>query len=325
MKRAYSIFFVVTLLSCVWISLNTGITKLHGVLNLLLGHGEQSEILIAQEIRAPRVLAAILVGFVLGVCGALSQGGLRNPLAEPILLGTTGGAALFSIFAITFFKVNLGSSIAIGCGILGALLATVVTFYIGNQGKNTLSFIITGIAVSSILTAAVGILVISMNKPEAKGIIFWALGTLSMATKNQVMTILPIIFITCILAILIAPNLDYLGIGDERARHLGKNVRAIKLSVFVIIAIGMGCITSIFGQISFLSLAVPHITRAIFGVKHRSLVINSGIIGAILLIISDLIARSAAQPNEIPIGFMTALIGAPILILAAKKWSRSHA
>ena len=325
MKRLYSIFSILLLLVTSWTSLNAGVTKLNNVFGLLMGHGDRNDVYIIQEIRAPRVLAAILVGATLGICGALSQGVLRNPLAEPILLGTTGGSALFTLMGILIFNFPLGSLKAITFGAFGALLATLLTFQIGKFGKNGLAFVIMGIAVSASLTSLVGITAAMINKPEARGISFWSLGTLSMTVKSQLFLIAPILILAWLASAILAPQLDFLALGDLRARHLGKNVNQIRFLVFLVIAIAIGAVTSIFGQIAFLALAIPHITRAIFGAKHRALVVNSGILGATLLLIADLLARTLAMPNELPLGLMTALIGAPILIFATRKWLRDHA
>jgi iron complex transport system permease protein len=325
MKRIQSLVLILLLFGISWLSLNTGFTKLDNIFGLLLGQGNQSDVYIAQEIRAPRVLAAILVGATLGIAGSLSQGVLRNPLAEPALLGTTGGAALASLLGVLFFNVTLGSLSAIALSILGALLATFFTFQVGKFAKNGLAFVVMGIAVSATLTAFVGITAVLINKPEARGVTFWALGTLSMTVKSQLQLIAPILLISWFLAVRIASNLDYLALGDTRARHLGKNVNRIRFYVFIIIAISVGCITSVFGQISFLALATPHIVRSIFGPKHKSLVVNSGILGAIILILADLLARSFSNQNELPLGLMTSLIGAPVLIVATRKWLRANA
>ena len=325
MKKAY--FFISTLLLFLlsWISLNSGVVKLHNVAGLLLGHGDPASVSIMQEIRGPRVFAAILVGFILGVGGALSQGALGNPLAEPVLLGTTGGAALFTLLGISIFDASIGSPIAVTWGVLGACLATYLTYLLGRKSKGGFAFIVIGIAVSALLISCVGIAVVMINQPEARGITFWSLGTLSMTTLSHVVMLVPVIFLLIIAMIKIGPNLDYLGIGDLRARHLGKNVPLIRFSTFLCIAISVGTVTSIFGQISFLALAVPHIARSLVGVKHRQVLFLSGLVGAILIVMSDLLARTLSSPNELPIGFMTAIIGAPVLILAVRQWTRTHA
>lgn len=319
MRQRYSIITLAILATAIWISLNSGVVKLHNVLKLILGIGPTDEVLIMHEIRGPRILAAILVGATLGIGGVLSQGTLRNPLAEPLLLGTTGGSALFTLLGLLIFNVTIGSPTALIFGVIGALIATLLTFEASRRGKDTFAFIVMGIAVSATLTALVGIVSIMINKPEARGVTFWSLGTLSMATKEQVLTLLPILILSWIAAIMIAPHLDYLALGDIRAKHLGKNVSRIRIMAFLIISISVGAITSIFGQIAFLALAIPHISRAMVGVRHRSLAINSALLGATLLLLADLAARTWVSPNELPIGLMSALIGAPILISVVRK------
>jgi iron complex transport system permease protein len=323
MKIKYLALSVTPFLALLWISLNSGVVKLNNVVALLFGNGSADQVAIMQEIRAPRVAAAVLVGAILGIGGALSQGALRNPLAEPVLLGTSGGAALFTLAGILLFKLTIGSFAAIAFGILGAVMATLFTYAMGKNGRDGFVFVIVGIAISATLTALVGITAIMINKPEAKGVTFWTLGTLSMSTKGQVFILLPIFLITFVAAIYISPNLDYLAIGDLRAKHLGKNVNQIRFITFLTIATAVGAATSIFGQISFLALAIPHIVRAIVGPRHRNLIIHSALLGATLLLLSDLAARKLAEPNELPIGLMTALIGAPILAISARKWLRN--
>lgn len=325
MKRSYLLGSITALLLLTWISLNSGVIKLGNIFSLAFGNGPADQVAIFQEIRAPRVLASIIVGAILGITGALSQGALRNPLAEPVLLGTTGGAALSTLLGVLFFNLAIGSLAAILLGVIGALLATLATYQLGRNGKNGFTFVVIGIAVSATLISFVGILSVIISKPEARGVTFWSLGTLAMTTKGQIAIILPIFIVSLLAAIFISSELDYLAIGDLRAKHLGKDVSKIRFKVFVIIAISVGAITSVFGQISFLALAIPHIVRSIIGPKHRALVIHSGLLGASLLMLADLIARTLSKPNELPIGLMTALIGAPVLAMAARKWARINA
>jgi len=324
-KRGYLFAGLTLLLATSWISLNTGIIKLNNVLGLLFGNGEADQVSIAQEIRGPRVIAAILVGATLGIAGALSQGALKNPLSEPVLLGTTGGAALFTLLGIIFFNSEIGSPLTISLGILGALSATLLTFQIGKDGRDGFSFVIIGVAVSAILTSLVGLAALIVNSPEARGVTFWTLGTLSMATKPQVLLLLPLLAIAWMAAYLIAPKLDYLALGDIRAKHLGVNSKQVRFKVFLIIAISVGAITSIFGQISFLALAIPHIVRALISPRHKTLVVSSGILGALILLLADLVARTLVSPNELPIGLVTALFGSPVLIISVKRWANRNA
>ena len=325
MKRGYLFAGLTLLLATSWISLNTGIIKLNNVLGLLFGNGAADQVSIAQEIRGPRVLAAILVGATLGIAGALSQGALKNPLSEPVLLGTTGGSALFTLLGILIFNTEIGSPLTISLGIVGALFATLLTFQIGKEGRDGFSFVIIGVAVSAILTSLVGLAALIINRPEARGVTFWTLGTLSMATKPQVLLLLPLLLITWIGAYLIASKLDYLALGDIRAKHLGVNARQVRFRVFLVIAISVGSITSIFGQITFLALAIPHIVRGLISPRHKTLVLSSGILGALILLLADLVARTLVSPNELPIGLVTALFGSPVLIISVKRWASKNA
>lgn len=302
-----------------WISLNIGVVHVTNPLQALFGSGSSDNVSIIQQIRAPRILAGLLVGATLGIAGALSQGTLRNPLAEPVLLGTTGGSALATLLGILFLHQTIGSFASILIGILGALISTLFTFNIASKGKNGYSLIVMGIAVSALLVALVGITTVMINQPNAQGVTFWSLGTLAMTTRNQILILAPILLLTWIAAILHAPKLDYLALGDLHAKHLGVDVKKVRLFSFLIISISVGALTSIFGQIAFLALAIPHIIRAAIGVRHRVLVIHSALLGASLLVGADLLARTVAQPNELPIGLVTALIGAPILITVIRK------
>ena len=319
MKRKFIWLSSTALLLLIWASLNVGIVKLHSVLGLIFNHGNVDEVTIMQEIRGPRILAALLVGAALGVGGALSQGALKNPLAEPVILGTSGGAALATLLGILIFGIEIGTPVAISFGILGALIATFSTYRLGREGKDGISFVIMGIAVSATLIAIVGIASVMIAKPEAKGVTFWSLGTLSMTTRSQSEILLPILIATTFAAIKLAPNLDYLALGDLRAKHLGINVSKIRFQIFLVIAISIGAVTATFGQISFLALAIPHILRAIIGHRHKPLVIHSALLGASLLLFADLATRTLAAPNELPLGLMTAIFGAPVLIIAARK------
>lgn len=327
-RLSHSLVFTVSLIIffvLVWLSLNFGAVRLDGVWGLIFGKGSAEDLAIMQEIRIPRVLAAIIVGASLGIAGTLSQGALRNPLAEPVLLGTTGGASLFTLLGILLGHVSLGTPPAIALGIAGALIATVSTYQMGKGGRDGLSFVVMGLAVSATLTAVVGITAVMINQPEARGVTFWTLGTLSLATKSQTLLLLPIAACAAIGAVYVSNDLDYLSLGDLRAKHLGKEVSRIRFITFAIIALSVGAITSIFGQISFLALAIPHISRTIVGVRHRILILHSALIGASLLLLADLGARTLASPNELPLGLMSALIGAPILMISVRRWFTSNA
>ena len=279
-----------------------------------LAHPGQNEIL--WQIRFPRVSAALLIGAALGVAGLMAQGACNNALAEPSIVGTSAGASLATVIAILLGVVQVGSLGAIACGVLGALLATTLTFKLASlrSGLSSFALIIVGIAVTAILSAVVGISPTMVTRADARSISFWNFGSLSLITQNNLLGI----FITAVvgigLAFKIAPSLDRLSLGDATAFHLGVNVKRTRRLALVALSIAAGGAVSTVGNIAFLGLAAPHIARFIYGPVHRFLVAQSALIGALILLLADTAARSIAQPNELPIGLVTSLIGAPILI-----------
>jgi len=279
-----------------------------------LFHPGRNEIL--WNIRAPRVAAALLVGAALGVAGLMAQGACNNALAEPSIVGTSAGASLATVIAILFGVVQVGSLGAIACGVMGALLATTLTFKLASlrSGLSSFALIIVGIAVTATLSAVVGISTTMVTRADARSISFWNFGSLSLVTSNNLLGILITAVIGIAVAYAIAPALDRLSLGDATAFHLGIDVARTRRLALVALSIAAGGAVSTVGTIAFLGLAAPHIARFIYGPAHRFLVIQSALIGGLILVLADTAARTVAQPNELPIGLVTSLIGAPILI-----------
>ncbi len=294
-------------------SLSVGVTHIDGFWRELFhpGHNE-----ILWQIRFPRVVAALLVGGALAVAGLMAQGACNNALAEPSIVGTSAGASLATVIAILFGVVQVGSLGAIAFGVLGALLATALTFRLASlrSGLSSFALIIVGIAVTAILSAVVGISTSMVTRADARSISFWNFGSLSLITNSNLLGILATTAIGIAIAFRIAPSLDRLSLGDATAFNLGINVSRVRIGALIALSIAAGGAVSTVGTIAFLGLAAPHIARFIYGPAHRFLVIQSAIIGALVLVLADTAARTIAQPNELPIGLVTSLIGAPILI-----------
>lgn len=321
MKRNLSINLTALILTF-WISLNLGATKLDDVAQLLLGGGHEIERSILTEIRLPRVIAAIAVGAALGIAGALAQAVTRNNLAEPGILGTTSGAAFFALIAISLNLTEIGSLTLALIATVGGLITTGLLFYFVRRSLDGLALVIIGIAVSATLSGLVGILASIIKDPNAKGVTFWSLGTLSLATQQNALVISVITTILGLFGYLYARNLDYLALGDLRASHLGVSpIRVRGISLFLMATI-VGFVTSTFGAITFIALATPHIARSIYGVTHQKLILGSALVGAVLLLIADTASRSLAAPTELPISLLTALIGAPFLAGAVYRGMR---
>ena len=271
---------------------------------------------ILWQIRFPRVTAAVIVGAALGVAGLLAQGACNNAVAEPAILGTAAGASFGAVLAISAGLVEVGTIGAIICGTIGALLTTSLTFKLAaiRGALSSFTLIIVGIAVSAIFTSFVGIATAMASRADARSISFWSFGSLALVTPQNLIGIAITTLIGIAIAWKIAPALDRLSLGDATAFHLGVNVARIRLVALIALSILAGGAVSTVGSIAFIGLAAPHIARFIYGPSHRNLIAQSAIIGALIVVVADTLSRTIAQPNELPIGLATALLGAPVLI-----------
>jgi len=271
---------------------------------------------ILWQIRIPRVAAALIVGASLALAGLMAQGACNNALAEPSILGTTAGASLATVLAVLTGTVQVGSVAAIACGAIGALLATSLTFKLANLRTQLSSFalIIVGIAVSATITAIVGLLSAMVTRADARSISFWNFGSMALITRENLIGISLTALVGGAIAWKVSPSLDRLSLGDATAFHMGIDVPRVRLIALIALSVLAGGAVSTVGSIAFIGLAAPHIARFIYGPIHRNLVVHTAVIGAMLVVVADTLARTIAQPNELPIGLVTSLLGAPVLI-----------
>jgi iron complex transport system permease protein len=317
MRKIYALVLVVIALALV--ALSVGATSVDSVWAQIFTPNFQSSDLSDQiiwQIRAPRILGAIILGIILAVAGVLAQGSTNNPLADPAFLGTTAGAALGVVIGVLTNAVNIASIGSIGWAACGALLSTLLTFWLA---RNALQLIIIGIAVSATLTAIVGIAITVADRSDVRSVTFWSFGSLSLLTWSSVAVIAVVALPVVVSARILAPQLDLLSLGDAAVRHSGRDPQRIRLIAFLIFSIAIATAVSQVGTISFLALAAPHIARFLVGPSHRHLVAAAAIIGALILLVADTAARSIAPPQDLPIGLLISLIGAPVLILALKR------
>ena len=306
-------FPALLLLSAFTLSLYVGATQIDNFWSALINPGSNE---ILWQIRFPRVTAAVIVGAALGVAGLLAQGACNNAVAEPAILGTAAGASFGAVLAISTGLVEVGTIGAIACGTIGALLTTALTFKLAaiRGALSSFTLIIVGIAISAIFTSFVGIASAMASRADARSISFWSLGSLALITSENLIGIALTTLIGVAIAWRIAPALDRLSLGDATAFHLGVNVARIRLFALIALSILAGGAVSTVGSIAFIGLAAPHIARFIYGPSHRKLVTHSAIIGGLIVVVADTVSRTIAQPNELPIGLATALLGAPVLI-----------
>jgi len=317
MRKIY--VFTVVVVALAVVSLSVGATSVDNVWAAILSPDFGSSDLSGQiiwQIRAPRILGAVLLGATLAIAGVLAQGSTNNPLADPAFLGTTAGAALGVVIGVLTNAVNIASIGSIGWAACGALLSTLLTFWLA---RNALQLIIIGIAVSATLTAIVGIAITVADRSDVRSVTFWSFGSLSLLTWSSVAVITVVALPVLVSTRILAPQLDLLSLGDAAVRHSGRDPQRIRLIAFLIFSIAIATAVSQVGTISFLALAAPHIARFLVGPSHRHLVAAAAIIGALILLVADTAARSIAPPQDLPIGLLIALIGAPVLILALKR------
>lgn len=273
------------------------------------------------NIRIPRLLLAIGVGGGLSVAGAVFQALLMNPLADPYILGVSSGGSFGAVFALflglSFIFIQIFSVVA-------ALVVIILVFFIGHRfGRlepNTL--LLTGVMIGAFFSAAI-LLLLTFLDQTLRTAIFWLIGNLTMADNVSSYYIIVISIIISIILSLFGYKLNLLAMGEEDSSNLGLNTKKNKTVIYIFASILVGAIVSVSGIIGFIGLLIPHVVRIIFGIDNRIVVPASFFIGAIFLIITDTIARTIILPSELPVGVVTAMIGAPAFIYLLKKQQNS--
>ncbi|RMI32491.1 iron ABC transporter permease [Streptomyces triticirhizae] len=276
------------------------------------------------DARLPRVVLAVLVGAALGCAGALMQGVFGNPLAEPGVIGISSGAAVGAVAAIAFGLDFLGNwTVTVFAFVAG--LATVLLVYVLSRSDGrteVVTLILTGIAVNAFAGALIGLCVFFADNAQITGITFWQLGSLSQATWPKVLAVLPCALAGLLIAPWYARRLDLLALGERPARHLGVDVERLRVVLILVTALLTASAVAMAGIITFVGLLVPHLLRMAAGPGHRFLLPGSALGGALVLVSADLVARTAAQPAELPLGVLTALIGSPFFFWLLRRTRR---
>lgn len=273
--------------------------------------------LIIRE-RIPRTLFSVIAGSSLAVSGALMQSITRNPIADPSILGVNMGASLFVVTGIAFVGISTYSQYILFAQV-GGIITFIVVYYIASIGGTTpIKLALAGAAVSSILSSLVSAIILPRDD-VMNTFRFWQVGSVGGATFDAIFAILPFILIGMVIAIISIPYLDALALGDEVATGLGVNVGLTRVIVAFAGVLLCSSVTAIAGPIGFVGLMVPHTVRLLFGTSLKTVIPMSMIGGSILLVLSDVIGRVLGAPNEIEVGIITAIIGAPILIVIARK------
>ncbi|ELB2886533.1 iron ABC transporter permease [Vibrio parahaemolyticus] len=279
--------------------------------------------LVINEIRLPRTILCMFIGAILAICGVVMQGLFRNPLAEPGIIGVSAGAALGGAFAIVVFAefsqnhpqlMNLAALPLFA--FLGGALTTVLVYWLGTNkfGTSVTIMLLAGVAISALSGAAIGFLNFSADDQMLRDLTLWSMGSLAGANWAGIGLASVTLVVLLFWFHKKAMSLNALLLGESEARHLGVPVQKLKRQLILLSAVGVGVTVSICGAIGFIGLVIPHLGRMLASPDHRTLLPISALLGALLLTCADMIARVLLAPAELPVGIVTALIGAPFFI-----------
>lgn len=276
---------------------------------------------IVWNLRMPRVLMGIIVGASLSLAGILMQALTKNTLADPYILGISSGASTGAILVIILGGAGI-FSVPLGAFTLALLTSFLVFYNSSRENFSTSKLVLTGIAVSSFFSGITTFLIVSASKEsEVKSVLFWMTGSLSGSTWNGVRISFITLLISAIIIYSIHRELDIIMTGDEIAETLGVNVPRLRVLIVVVSSLLSSFIVANTGIIGFVGLVIPHVGRSVLGARHKRLIIFSILIGGIFLIITDCIARVILKGQEVPLGVITSMIGAPFFMWLVKKSS----
>ena len=322
-KFVFSIILCLALLSIMVIfsiSLGAKSIAFSKVADVLLGNDPDSlEAAIILQ-RIPRSVFGILAGGALGISGALMQSITRNPIADPSILGVNTGASLFVVVGIAFFNITVAYQY-IWLAIIGAGVTAVFVYGVASMGKDgatPLKLALSGSAVSIVLGSLVSTIMLPNNR-VMEAFRFWQVGSIGSATWENIMLISPFLIVGFIISMFISGYLNNLALGDEAATALGTNVVMTRTIGALSSVLLCGATTALAGPIGFVGLIIPHIIRLIFGSEMSKMLPLSFLGSAILMLISDIIGRIISLPGETEVGIVTAVLGAPVFILAIRK------
>ncbi len=321
--RMFGLLVAVGALVCVVlasIAIGSKDIPLDTVLDALFAYNDTDDHAIIQALRVPRTLLGVLVGMALGMSGALIQAMTRNPLADPGILGVNAGAAFFVVLGIGVFDVTALSGY-IWFAFLGAIVTTVLVYSIGSagpRGATPVRLTLAGVAVGAVLsgiTSGISLL----NPSTFDRMRQWRAGSLVAPGFDTLAMVWPFLAIGLLLAFVVARPLNAVALGDDLASALGANIWRTRIITIISTTLLAGAATAAVGPIGFVGLMVPHVARWIVGPDQRWIFSYTLVLAPILLLVSDIVGRVVMRPGELQVGIVTAFVGAPVLILLARR------
>lgn len=311
------------LIACIYSSIAFGATKVgfSDVVQSFTHYDESSNNqIIIKTSRMPRAFIAAAIGASLAIAGALIQAITRNPLADPNVLGINYGASFFIVFAITVLSVSSTFSL-MWISFLGAAVGAAAAYLLGSVGRDGLTplkIILAGAALSALFSSFTQALLV-LDEQGLNDVLFWLTGSVAGRTMEMLSVVWPFMAVSWVAALLIARHINVLTMGEEAAKGLGQRTLAVKIVAGAIIGVLAGCSVAIAGPIGFIGMVIPYIARFFAGTDYRWIIPYSAILGAILLLLSDIAARFIVMPEELPVGAVTAIVGIPFFIYVARR------
>lgn len=299
-----------------------------------IGAVEPQQETVLTVIRLPRILLAVLVGGVLGISGAAVQGLFRNPLADPSLIGISSGASVMAVLMIVLqLKVfrelsSLSGLYALSlAAFAGAVGTTLLVYSLARRHGRTVvsTMLLVGIAINVLCEALRGLMMYLADEAQLRAISYWSLGSLGGASWEVLQVATPFLLIPIVLMPRLSKPMNAFALGESQAGHLGVDVSKLKRNVVILATLGVGVAVAVSGVIGFVGLVIPHLIRLMSGANHRTVLPGSALLGAIVLTLSDLVARTIVAPAELPLGIITGMIGAPTFLFMLMKGAGDRA
>jgi iron complex transport system permease protein len=305
---------ITALIAFASLAIGPGDSDLSSVWRVLSGNASSVERTVILDIRLPRILLGLVVGAALSGSGAVFQALLRNPLAEPYILGVSGGAAVGMILASLIGIVSM--VLSMGFAFIVALAATGLVLVMARRRLrlNTHVMILAGVVLNTLFSAAIIFFLAASRDPQSQSVFFWLMGNLGRASLSTVLASMPVLLALLAVVVMFAHRLNLIYVGEETARQAGVSVDRDKWILFIVTSLATALSVSLAGIIGFVGLMLPHVARRLFGADHRRLLPISIITGAGFLVLSDSIARTVLTPIELPVGVVTAACGVPFFL-----------
>lgn len=301
------------------VAIGTITIPLSDVWTALWGRHDTVPSMVVRQLRLPRVCLAVLVGAGLGMSGAALQGAMRNPLAEPYLLGVSGGAAVGAVVGSVFGLAAAALPLAAFAGAIVAVAAAIAMARAGGARGDSRMLLMAGVVVGAFANAVIMVVLANAEPNVIRNALWWMMGSVSDATWPQIGALLVYLAIGGTVLILLGRQIDVLALGEDAAAGLGLNVDAAIRRVFITASLVAAATVAAAGLIGFVGLVVPHLVRAAGVRRHRQLLAGSALAGATVLVLSDLLGRILRPPAELPLGAVTALIGVPFFLAKLRR------